>query len=80
MIEADRADYSRAKLDHDLIVSITRREEIVMMLLEREDFNPNQVPVRPYSTQLSIVALKVHEGVARMLLGGEDINPNLADH
>jgi len=23
MIEADRADYSRAKLDHDLIVAIT---------------------------------------------------------
>jgi len=25
MIEADRADHSRAKLDHDLIVSITNR-------------------------------------------------------
>jgi len=24
MIEADRADYGRAKLDHDLIVSIPR--------------------------------------------------------
>jgi len=24
MIEADRADYNRAKLDHDLIVAITR--------------------------------------------------------
>ena len=24
MIEADRADHSRAKLDHDLIVPITR--------------------------------------------------------
>ena len=26
MIEADRADHSRAKLDHDLIVPITRSE------------------------------------------------------
>jgi len=27
MIETDRADQSRAKLDHDLIVSITTSEE-----------------------------------------------------
>jgi len=26
MIEVDRADYNRAKLDHDLIVAITRRD------------------------------------------------------
>jgi len=26
VIEADRADYNRAKLDHDLIVAITRRD------------------------------------------------------
>jgi len=26
MIEADRADYNRAKLDHDLIVAITSED------------------------------------------------------
>ena len=29
MIEADRADHSRAKLDHDLIVPITSSETYV---------------------------------------------------
>jgi len=28
MIEADRADYNRAKLDHDLIVAITNRNSL----------------------------------------------------
>ena len=34
MIEADRADHGRAKLDHDLIVPIT--------ILERDDINPDR--------------------------------------
>jgi len=28
MIEADRVDYNRAKLDHDLIVAITKAESL----------------------------------------------------
>ena len=32
MIEADRADHSRAKLDHDLIVPITKSSGVLKML------------------------------------------------
>jgi len=35
MIEADRADYNRAKLDHDLIVAITILERYSRSLPDR---------------------------------------------
>ena len=73
MIEADRADHSRAKLDHDLIVPITRADQwsqtplwlaaenghegVVRMLLERNDI----------------------KGAVRMLVERNHANPNTSD-
>jgi len=54
-------------------------EEIVKMLLEREDVNPNQADTEYGGTPLSWAAMRGHEEVAKMLLEREDVNPNQAD-
>jgi len=53
-------------------------EEVVEMLLKREDVNPDQANTRDGRTPLLLAAEYGHEKVARMLLEREDINPNQA--
>ena len=84
MIEDDRADYDRAKLDHDLIVSITTwaahngHEEVVKILLGWEEVNPDK-PDDNDQTPLSRAASRGHEGVVKILLEREEVNPNKPD-
>jgi len=54
-------------------------EEVVKMLLEREDVNPNQADTEYGQTPLLWAAEGGHEGVVKMLLEREDVNPNQAD-
>ena len=53
-------------------------EEIVKMLLERDDTNPNVAHVGG-ETPLFLAAWKGSEGVVKMLLARKDINPNSAN-
>ena len=60
-------------------------EEVVKMLLEREDVNPNQVDTQYDRTPLSWAAHRGHGAIAEMLLEREDVNPdqqtpNIAEH
>ena len=50
-----------------------------MMLLEREDVNPNQADSKSGKTPLLWAAENGHEGVAKKLLEREDVNLNQAD-
>ena len=54
-------------------------EELVKMLLEREDVNPNQADTLDGQTPLTWAAMIGHEGVVKMLLEREDVNPNQGD-
>jgi len=54
-------------------------EEVVKMLLERGDVNPNVADRRWDQTPLLWAAHEGHEGVVKTLLQREDVNPNLAD-
>ena len=78
MIEADRADHSRAKLDHDLIVPITRHERLAVMLLERSDVL-TAIPDKQNQTTLSLVLSKGLHGIARILWERYNVNPDTAD-
>jgi len=55
------------------------REEVVKMLLERKDVNPDQVDTEYGWTPLSLAAEGGHEGVVKILLERKDANPNHAD-
>ena len=54
-------------------------EEVVKMLLEREEANPNHVDTKYGRTPLSWAAMKGHEEVVKKLLQREDVNPDQAD-
>jgi len=54
-------------------------EEVVKVLLEREDINPDQGDTRYNRTPLSWAADNGHEGIVKMLLEREDVNPDFAD-
>ena len=51
-------------------------EEVVKMLLEREDINPDQPDIDGGRTALSWAAENGHEGIVKMLLEREDVNPD----
>ena len=55
------------------------KNEVVGVLLERVDVNPNKADTKYGQTPLSWAAGMGHEEVVRVLLGREDLNPNLAD-
>ena len=59
--------------------SIKGNEEVVKMLLEREDVNPHPVDTESGRTPLSWAAENGHEGIVKMLLEQEGVNPDLAD-
>ena len=54
-------------------------EEVVNILLEREDINPDQADTRYGWAPLSWAAKGGHSGVVKMLLERERVNPDLAD-
>ena len=54
-------------------------EEIVKVLLEREDVNPNKADTECGRTPLSWAAESGHGGVVMMLLEREDISPHRAE-
>ena len=54
-------------------------EEVVKMLLELEDVNPNTVDSLRGRTALSLAAEKGCDGVVKVLLEREDVNPNTGD-
>ena len=54
-------------------------EEVVKMLLERKDVNPNQPDTNHGTRPISWAAAGEHEGVVKTLLEREDVNPNPAD-
>ena len=54
-------------------------EEIVKMLLQREDVNPNQADTQYDRTPLSWAAYRGHGAIVKMLLEREDVNPDQPD-
>ena len=63
-----------------LIWAVVRgHEEVVRMLLEREDVNPDQPDSKYGRTPLSWAAEKGHDGIVKMLLAREEVNPDHAD-
>ena len=54
-------------------------EEVVKILLEREDVNPDQADTGDGRTPLLWAAMYGHEGVVKTLLDQKDVNPNQAD-
>jgi len=59
--------------------AIRGHEEVVKVLLDREDINPNQAGTNSGRTPLSWAAESGYEGVVKMLLERGDVNPNQAD-
>ena len=55
------------------------REEMVKILLEREEVNPDHADPESGRTPLTWAAIIGHEEVVRMLLEREDVNPNHKD-
>jgi len=54
-------------------------EEVVKMLLEREDVNPDQADTKHSQTPLLLAAQGGHEGIVKALLERKDVNPDRAD-
>jgi len=54
-------------------------EEVVKMLLEREEINPDQADDWISRTPISYAAEKGHSGIVKMLLEREEVNPDRAD-
>jgi len=54
-------------------------EDVVNMLLQRKDLNPDAADTKYRRTPLWWAAGGGHEGVVKLLLEREDINPNAAD-
>ena len=59
--------------------AIRGHEEVVNILLEREDINPNQADTEYGRTPLQWAAKNGHEGIVKMLLERKDINPDQPD-
>jgi len=59
----------------------TRRgqDEVVKVLLEREDIDPNIAETQDGQTPLALAAESGHEGIVKILLERQDTNPNTAD-
>ena len=55
------------------------QEEVVKVLLEREDVNPNTADTKYGRTPLWWAAKNGNEGLVKILLEREDVNPNRAD-
>jgi len=51
-------------------------EEVVKLLLKREDVNPNHAPTKYGWTPLLLAARSGHEAVVKLLLQREDVNPD----
>ena len=51
-------------------------QEVVKMILEREDVNPDQRGTKDDRTPLWLAAEKGYEGIVEMLLERDDVNPN----
>ena len=58
---------------------IQGHEEVVNMLLEREDVNPDQPDTKYGRTPLSWAAREGHQGVVKILLERGDVNPDQHD-
>ena len=54
-------------------------EEVVEMLLDREDINPDQPDAKYGRTPLSLAARNGHDRIVGMLLKQEDVNPDQPD-
>ena len=54
-------------------------EEVVKVLLEREDVEPDQADTKYGRTPLSWAAKNGHDGIVKILLEREDVNPNQLD-
>ena len=54
-------------------------EQVVKMLLEQEDVNPDQPDTKHGWTPLLWAAENGHDGIVKMLLEREDVNPDRAD-
>ena len=63
------------------LIWATRRGqcEVVKVLLEREDIDPNRADTRYGRTPLTIAARNGHERLVKILLGREGTNPNMPD-
>ena len=63
------------------LIWATRRgqEEVVGVLLEQEDIDPNKADTEDGRTPLTLAAENGHQGIVKMLLGRQDINPNATD-
>jgi len=59
--------------------SFRGHDEVVKVLLERGDINPEQPDTRYGQTPLSWAASDGHEGVVKILLERSDVNPDQAD-
>ena len=55
------------------------RQQVVKMLLERQDVNPDHADPKSSRTPLMWAAIMGHEEIVKMLLEREDINPNCED-
>jgi len=54
-------------------------EDVVKVLLQRKDVNPNVADAEYGRTPLWLAAERSHEGIVKLLLEREDIDPNTAD-
>ena len=59
--------------------AIGGHDEVVRILLQQKDINPNTADTQYNRTPLLWAAERGNEGVVRLLLEREDINPNIAD-
>ena len=59
--------------------TVRSHEDMVKMLLQRKDVNPNTADTECSRTPLWWAAERGHEGIVKLLLEREDIDPNTAD-
>ena len=59
--------------------AVLGHQEVVKMLLERDDVNPDQPDTKYGWTPLSWAAENGHEGIVKMFLERDDVNPDRSD-